>query len=369
MQKKKRLIQISTILIFTGILGIFSIWNALAPKETVSWNENRTLAPAPDLSPSHIFGGRFDDDFETWFSDHYMNRDFWIELKSMIRRGMLAIENNDIYYAKEERLVSRFASADKTVLDSNAETILTFAKEHNVTPNILLVPTAAWGASSTLPAGHWDLDQKAMLEELETTFAETNYIPIMNYLPQDPSLYFRTDHHWNEQGAWHGYEAICAEVLHKEPNAFRYEDASSSFCGTMYSKSGAFWTKPDMIRTIIPETPVQAVTTLDDGRKLDGVYNPARLAEKDQYTYYIDGNHAREDIHTDVNNGRTAVIVKDSYSHILVPYLITEYEDLILIDLRYYHAPVSDLLGSNSDLYFIYSLDNFASDPNLAFLR
>ncbi|MBQ1438570.1 MAG: hypothetical protein IIZ10_02680, partial [Solobacterium sp.] len=140
MQKKKRLIQISTILIFTGILGIFSIWNALAPKETVSWNENRTLAPAPDLSPSHIFGGRFDDDFETWFSDHYMNRDFWIELKSMIRRGMLAIENNDIYYAKEERLVSRFASADKTVLDSNAETILSFAKEHNVTPNILLVP-------------------------------------------------------------------------------------------------------------------------------------------------------------------------------------------------------------------------------------
>ncbi len=367
--KNRKLLHLITIITFTGILGVFSVWNVLAPKETVSWNENRTLAAAPDLSVSHIFGGRFDDDFETWFSDHFMNRDFWIELKSMIRRGMGSIENNDIYYASGERLVGRFASADETVLQSNIDTIMTFASDHQVTPNILLVPTAAWGAAETLPAGAWDIDQEEMLRRVEEKFTGANFIPVLNYLPKDPSLYFRTDHHWNELGAYHGYEAICSEVLNKEPSAFRYEDASGAFCGTMYSKSGAFWTSPDTVRTIIPETPVKAVTTLDDGTVLDGVYNPARLSEKDQYTYYVDGNHAREDIHTDVANGKTAVLVKDSYSHILVPYLYTEYEDLILIDLRYYHAPVSDLLGDNCDLYFIYSLDNFASDPNLAFLR
>ena len=367
--KNNRLIQTATIIIFTGILGVFSVWNALAPKESVSWNENRTLAPAPDLSASHIFGGRFDDDFETWFSDHYMNRDFWIELKSMIKKGMFSIENNDIYYADGDRLVSRFAAVDDTVLQSNTETVLAFSKEHNTVPNVLLVPTAAWGASSALPAGAWDIDQEALLKQLEEDFSGANFIRCMDYLPKDPSLYYRTDHHWNELGARCGYEAICAEVLHKEPNAFRYEDASDAFSGTMYSKSGAFWSKPDMIRTIIPEVPVEAVTTLDDGTVLDGVYNPERLNEKDKYTYYADGNHAREDIHTSIGNGKTAVLVKDSYSHILVPYLITEYENLILIDLRYYHAPVSDLLTNDTDLYFIYSLDNFASDPNLAFLR
>ncbi len=369
MMKKNSVLHLITILTFAGILGVFSVWNALAPKETVSWNENRTLAPAPDLSPSHIFGGNFDDDFETWFSDHFMHRDFWIELKSMTRLGMGAIENNEVYYADGERLVSRFASVDDTVVQSNVETILAFSEEQNITPNILLVPTAAWGASETLPFGAWDIDQEALLSRLADAFETVNFIPLLNDMPNDPSLYFRTDHHWNEQGAYYGYKAICRDVLHKEPNRFRYEDAGTSFSGTMYSKSGAFWTSPDTIRTILPETPVTAVTTLDDGTVLDGVYNPARLKEKDQYTYYVDGNHAREDIHTDVSNGKTAVLVKDSYSHILVPYLYTEYEDLILIDLRYYHAPVSDLLTDDCDLYFIYSLDNFTSDPNLAFLR
>jgi hypothetical protein len=42
-----------------------------------------------------------------------------------------------------------------------------------------------------------------------------------------------------------------------------------------------------------------------------------------------------------------------------------------MIDLRYYHSPVSELIEDtqNTDLYFIYSLDNFAEDPNVVFLR
>ena len=367
--KQKRLIKLTTILCFAGVIGGFSVWNALAPKETVSWNENRTLAPAPDMSASHLFSGRFDDDFEKWFSDHFVHRDFWIELKSMTRRCALAIENNEIYYADQDRLVSRFAAVDETVLDSNIDMIRSFSDDNKIKANVLLVPTAAWGAASALPAGAWDVDQPALLQSVSEKLPDANVIDYLSFAVPDPSLYFRTDHHWNEQGAYLGYEAICRQVLNKEPNAFDYELAADDFVGTMYSKSGAFWTKPDPIYTIVPRQPVRAVVKLDDGTVLDSVFSSSRLNEKDKYTYYVDGNHAREDIHTDVGNGKTAVLIKDSYSHIMVPYLITEYETLILIDLRYYHSPVSDLLNDACDLYFIYSLDNFASDPNLAFLR
>ena len=57
--EKKRL-HIVTIICFAAFIGVLSLWNVAAPKRTVSWNENRTLAAAPDLSASHIFGGRFD---------------------------------------------------------------------------------------------------------------------------------------------------------------------------------------------------------------------------------------------------------------------------------------------------------------------
>ncbi|MBQ9328139.1 MAG: hypothetical protein IJ225_06350 [Solobacterium sp.] len=366
---KQQRIPFITVLLFFSVIGVFSVWNVLAPKTAISWNENRTLASVPELSASHIFGGRFDDDFETWFSDHFFARDTWIELKSFTKKATLSIENNDIYFASDGRLVSRFAQADDITLSSNIEQIESFANDQAITPNVLLVPTAAWGAASSLPLFAWDIDQETLLQTIEQQMPSVTMVSYPSVTSPDPHLYFKTDHHWNEQGAYLGYVAICQQVLHKEPNSFTFTLASTSFQGTMVSKSGAFHTAPDPIYTIVSNKPVEAETLLDDGAVLHGVYSESRLSEKDQYSYYVDGNHAREDIHTDLHNGRRAVLIKDSYSHILVPYLITEYEDLILLDLRYYHAPVSDVLEEGDDVYFIYSLDNFSSDPSLAFLR
>ena len=364
---RKSFLSSLTIACFLAYIGILTVLNLLAPKASVSWNENRTLAKAPELSVQHIFGGKFDDDFEAWFSDHFVFRDFWIELKSGLRRASLAIENNDIYYAAGDRLVGRFAQVDETTLNSNIDQVNRFAQDHQLRPYVMLVPTAAYGAQDTLPFGSEDIDQPALLAKIYASLNEAE--PIDCAMPVDASLYYRTDHHWNEAGAYLGYQAICRSALGKEPEDFVYEQVSDGFTGTMYSKSGAFWTAPDPIVKITPVQPVQAEVTVDDGTVLEGVYSPKRLEEKDRYTYYVDGNHAREDIHTDIGNGKKAILIKDSYSHILVPYLICEYEDLTLIDLRYYHAPASDLLEGDPDVYFIYSLDSFASDPNLAFLR
>lgn len=367
--RKNTKLPLITNTIFAALIGGLSLWNVMAPKETVSWNENRTLAAFPSLSVSHIFGGSFDDDFERWFSDHFVHRDFWIELKSGLRRASLAIENNDIYYARNDRLVSRFASYNPSVLDANLETVDQFAKDCGTTANVLLVPTASWGARSELPFGASDIDQIPLLEYAKTKLAGQNVIDYTQYASPSPHLYFRTDHHWNEQGAYLGYAAIAKEVLHKEPERFQYEEASPSFTGTMYSKSGAFWTKGDPINRILPEKPVNAVITFDNGETIPSVFSEKRLAEKDKYMFYADGNHPYAKISTDVHNGRKAVIAKDSYSHILMPYLICEYEEITLIDLRYYHEPVSQLLDDSSDLYVIYSLDNFATDQSIAFLR
>ena len=101
----------------------------------------------------------------------------------------------------------------------------------------------------------------------------------------------------------------------------------------------------------------------------DSLYSTDRLSTKDQYAYYVDGNHAYVDIKTNMNTNKKAVIVKDSYAHILMPFLATEYSEIQMVDLRYYRGNVSDLLDDQTDLYFIYSLDNFCTDPNLAFLN
>ena len=366
---KDRLLYRITILCFTGLIGVLSIWNMLAPKETVSWNENRTLAKAPSLAPEHLFGGKFDDDFESWFSDHFMYRDFWIELKAMVRKASLFIENNDIYFADEGRLVSRFAAYGEETLNANIDLISEFCKEHGILANVLIVPGAVYGAESELPGGAADIDEAALLKTIQTKLADQNFISLTDERTLKASDYFRTDHHWNEKGAAVGYAAICRDVLHKEPEEFTLSPAAEGFVGTMYSKSGAFWTKGETIYTILPKKEFAAEVFFDDGEGLNSLYSEKRLSEKDKYTYYIDGNHPLTTIRTNVNNGRKALILKDSFSHILMPYLAAEYEELTLIDLRYYHQPVSDLLDPSTDFYVIYSLDNFADDPSIAFLR
>ncbi|HCV54485.1 MAG TPA: hypothetical protein DF911_00400 [Erysipelotrichaceae bacterium] len=360
-----------TILAASAWLIVVSLLNVFAEKTDVSWNENRTLQEMPSTQPATLFSGNFDEQFEKWFSDHFVNRDKWIELNAIARKATGAIENNGVYFAQDGRLVQQFQTVNETTLQANIDTVNAFCTDHSVKANIFLVPTAAWGAANELPVGASDVDQKALLQEIKQKFPDQTFIDYTELASPSPNLYYRTDHHWNEKGAYQGYVAIASQVLNKIPNAFIYTEVSDSFEGTMYSRSGAFWVSPDPIYEIDPDgSDLQVSVSYDDGDTVtDSLYSTDRLSTKDQYAYYVDGNHAYVDIKTNMNTNKKAVIVKDSYAHILMPFLATEYSEIQMVDLRYYRGNVSDLLDDQTDLYFIYSLDNFCSDPNLAFLN
>ena len=173
---------------------------------------------------------------------------------------------------------------------------------------------------------------------------------------------------WNAYGALQGYKAICEQVLQKAPENFSMNVVADDFRGTMYSRSGAFLhTGEDIVQPVLDG--FEATVTLEDGTVHSSLFFEDRLAEKDKYMYYLDGNHAFESIDTNVHNGKRALILKDSYAHILVPYLAAEYEHIDMIDLRYFRGNASDYLQEDTDVWFIYSLDNFCEDPYLVFLK
>lgn len=366
--KKKIITEIVTVCVFFGFIYTLSIANLFTPQRTFSDNENRSLAQAPELSLSNIFSGDFDTQFESWFADHFFQRDRWIELKAAARKDAGAIENNSVYFGHGGRLISQFTSADEKIINNNISYINEFTQDTGLKANIMLVPGAAYGEKKFLPMGAWNLDEASMIAKIGKKFPDQNYINVTTKLGSGNDYYFRTDHHWNEKGAEAGYEEICRSVLNKDPQSFTYRKVSDDFHGTMYSRSGAFWTKGDPIYEIIPDKNNPVTVTYDNGKKGTSLYVSQNLKKKDKYTYYLDGNHAIEDIHTSVKNGKTALIVKDSYAHILVPYLAQEYSEIKLVDLRYYHQPVSGLIKDkkHTDLYFIYNLETFCSDTNLA---
>ena len=365
---KKSLSEKLMILVFLIFIGGFSVANLLAEKKTFSENENRTLAPMPSLTLQSITGGKFDDEFETWFSDHFIARDSWIELKAYLKKATGSLENNDVYYADDGRLIRTFSTWREESLQQNIDTVNAFLNDNDLHAAIMIVPTASYGQRNALPANA-EADQPALLDRIEGAFAGQTFVRVDDRMNGSDDLYYHTDHHWNHNGARLGYEAIASQVLHKKPEDFTYTTVSDSFYGTMYSRSGAFWVSPDTIVRMDPAKPLNVEVTYDNGQVSSSLFVPERLSEKDQYTYYLDGNHAFLEIHTDAPGERTALVIKDSFDHILLPYLATEYSSLQVVDLRYYHSPLAEMAAAADDIYFIYSLDNFCEDPNLIFLR
>lgn len=368
-KKKNKFIQRLTTWIFLGIIFTLTITNIFSPKLSFSENENRVLTPFPSLSLANITGGDFDDQFEAWFADHFFARDTWIQAKASARMDVGAIENNDVYLGKDGRLAGAFTSVNPAALSTNISTVNDFAEETGIKLNVMILPGSAYGSAQDLPAGAYNLDEKEMISAIAAEMPEQNFLDLCDELAS-PEDYFKTDHHWNEKGAYAAYQKICSSVLHTQPQQFTYTKVADDFKGTMYSKSGAFWTAGEDLYRIDPAVENDITVTMDNGKVMSSLYNDDNLAGKDKYTYYLDGNHGYEKIQTSVNNGKKAVIVKDSYAHILVPYLAQEYSEIDLVDLRYYRDAVSRLITDkdSTDVYVIYSLDEFASDKNLAAL-
>lgn len=365
---KKTILQILTCGVFIIFILALTVVNLFAPKLTYSENENRALTEFPEVSIRNIFFGDFDTQFESWFTDHFVSRDAWIQIKARTRQLTGSIENNTVYLSDEGRLIQQFMTYDQKVVENNVNFINTFASANNIKANIILIPGASFGEKQFLPFGAYNLDEQTMIRSIGTAFPDQNFIDITDAIASDDDLYFRTDHHWNENGAYKAYEAICSSVLNKEPGGFNYEKVAEDFKGTMYSKSGAFWTEGDAIYKITSRKNTTMTVTYEDGTVSDSLYVDENLNEKDKYTYYMDGNHAHVNIKTSVDNGKKAVVIADSYAHIFIPYLAEEYSEIDVVDLRYYRQSVSSMLTDTSDVYVLYSLETFCSDTNLALL-
>ena len=105
---------------------------------------------------------------------------------------------------------------------------------------------------------------------------------------------------------------------------------------------------PDTITLFIPGSPT-SVNVYYDGlpKAYDTLYNKKALEKKDQYSVFLDGNHGLTKI---VNNmagveakGKRLLIIKDSYAHSFAPFVINHFEEVYMIDLRYFNMKLAEL--------------------------
>ena len=146
---------------------------------------------------------------------------------------------------------------------------------------------------------------------------------------------------------------------------------STVFTGTLASKSGRFNTC-DTVELYVPKTDVlYAVTYYDQSDAVEkgaSMYDMEALENRDKYTVFFGGNHPRVDIRTTAETGRRLLLFKDSYANCMVQFLFPYFEEIVMVDPRYYYDNASPLMTQHSitDVLYLYNCDTFMTDTSIA---
>ena len=372
--------------LFCAFIGVFLAANAVSPDRAFSEMENRNLEQLPEVDfgtpeklfrDGNFFNGQFMRDFETYTTDQFVGRDFWVGLKSSTERALGKKENNNVYFADQDTLITRFDQPDAGDVTDNLNYVNNFVENVDIPVVFSLIPTQACIWADRLPEGAPNASQTDLLSQAQgavsgATWADV-YTPLMEH--KDEDIFYRTDHHWTSLGAYYGYTGL-AQALGYTPVPLSDYDAtvrSTEFYGTVFSSSGVRWVRPDTITTYVPEDGITVVShTYDNaGNPVEEpreLYVESFLSVKDKYSMFLGGNQSLGVVKNANNpDGPKLLIIRDSYADSLVPFLTAHYSEIHLIDPRYYHLSVKDYVEQNGidQALVLYSVPNFVTDQNL----
>ena len=369
-------------LVFILFIFGFAIWFLINPKADYSSSEKRYLQKFPTLSVDSVLDGKFGTDFEKYFADHFPLRTQWVGANAYFN---LSVGNNGadgVYNCKNGYLINK-PVLDGSTLDNNVQTIADFASSVDVPVAVTIVPSTGYIADDVLPAVHDTYNDDEYITDAQKILAESgadfvDLRPTFKKAYADGTqLYYRTDHHWTTSGAYTGYTEICKSlgILPADKSLFTVEKYEN-FYGTTDSTSGFLLTPPDTIEvwnnTQNTEKNISVeIIEGDEKQNYHSMYFYNHLQEDDKYPVFIDGNHALTRIKNTKADGGKILLVKDSFSHCLAPFLAENYSEVILVDMRYYKNSVSELVKQEKvdNILVLYGIDNLAADTDIAWLE
>ena len=364
---------------FCVFLGGLLAWHLLLPDRDRSDVENRTLAQFPEFSWEDLKDGGFTKGVEEYFADQFPLRDQWTGLKARTEQVLGKREFNGVYLCGDA-LIAKVEPPKDGLEEKNLSYVSRLAESAEVPVYLGLIPSAAEIWRDRLPKGAESWDQAAFIARA----AELEGVEFVDFLTalRDHAgertwegIFYRTDHHWTTLGAYYGYAALM-EALGRggevpEPEAVRARDlpVSNGFQGTLYSQSGIHWLEPDSIEFWVEESGLTVTSWRDGTPKEAGLYDWDYLGKKDKYSAFLGGNQPLCVIQNPEGEGKLLVI-RDSYADSLAPFLALRFEEVHLLDPRYYRysaAKYAEDKGLDA-IAVVYSVPNFITDRNLVLL-
>ncbi|MEG2086603.1 MAG: DHHW family protein [Angelakisella sp.] len=379
---------------FTAFMLVVFVADMFATGKQYSELENRSLKQRPNFSWASLAKNEYTRKYEEFINDQFVARVSWISLKSVGETALGKVENNGVAYGKHGFLFGKNTTVNTPRLEKNIGFVNQFLAGYNGHMTLGIIPNSYEKLPGYLPLGlaKIQVQQQPLMEDIyaQVKGNDLSTLEISGLLDIDEAnpaqaldTYYRTDHHWTTGSAYKAYAAYCASrglkaVSLEELAPLRHSEPG--FYGTYFSKAKKLGTPPDTL--VWYDIPVTSVTvngndyvTDDKNNKipLEGLFQKEKLATRDKYAMFLYGNNGLTVIKSDNNRNKTPgktsrlLMVKDSYSNCLIPFLTYSYDELYVIDLRGLGESFGKLAKSVDfdDLLLLYNYESFEGDMNL----
>ncbi len=387
------------ILAFFFSLYVFAFLSWLIPlRPSYSESEKRELTRFPSFSFASLFDGSFFDGINTWFADTFPFREGLISLNGRMQNlyGFSTAQihgevtqGEDIPDApmSEQPAAPSDVSSDAPSSSEPEELDLDGVPTQSLSA-LLIVGDSAYeyynfvqsvadtyitainscAASLQGTATVYDMviplsmdirlpesfrktintsDQKKAIEYMYSSMREgvktvDAYSALKSH--SDEYLYFRTDHHWTALGAYYSYRAFAGVrgITPAELSAFT-EASYPGYLGSFYSESGknaSLSANPDTVYTYTPADTNDITITTAGGVEYNAelVADATDFDNSSKYIAFIGGDNPYSVIHNpNLTDGSTCIVVKESFGNAFMPFLVPNYQNIYVVDYRYYH--------------------------------
>lgn len=380
-------VRIIITIVFIGFFVLISGASLIIKDREFSPNENRYLAETPELSWDNILSGKFQDGLEDYLRDQVCFRDGWITVKTGIQKACGDTDIGGAYVGKDgydfEKITPE--DVDEKQVDRNIKAVEDYFMTASETIDkqklsFLLVPTSGLVMQEKLPKNARLFDQAKYIDQVQKAMKDYNFVDVRDTLMDhnEEYIYYKTDHHWTSAGACLAYDAWSERTggeIEKEDGLAK-NVVSDKFRGSLYSKILDADSAYDEIWTYGLQKDEafgskDCTVTIDEKQQLDSIYDDEKLQEKDKYAYFLGGNYGQVHIQNQKAaskaKGKNILIIKDSFANSFVPFVTQDYENIYMVDLRYYNGDMKAYLQEHeiTDVLVLYNVSNFISDRNI----
>lgn len=276
---------------------------------------------------------------------------------SVITLGDRAVE---IFYGNEDN-AKRYSNAISSIKQTLGEQVEVYN---------MVVPTSVEFA---LPEKYQDMStpQKPVIDNIyKNLHGEIKTVDAYKALEKhkDKYLYFNTDHHWTSLGAYYAYEQFAKEAGFKVKSLDEYEKYSKEdFLGTLFTQTQDPKLKKNQDVIDYYKIPVDYKVFRYEKGKEDAAVPSTLYADYvsgvNAYSLFLHGDFPMIKIqNNDSHKKGKLVVVKESYGNAFIPFLIPHYDEIYVIDSRYYTSSLTKLVNEQEVTEVLFINNIFAAN-------